>query len=784
MAATERFLWPAPRLAGVLVALLACGTALLAQAPAGRNRVTVADVVVEGNRTVPAQEIIGLLKTRPGQEFQPATVDEDVRALYATRKFATVEPVLRDLPDGRKKIHFLVAEFPSVVQEIIYKGARHVKEDDLNGITGVRKNAPLNPTANRVACQNIVNHYRDKGRLFATCELLRGDKPGDTQVVFNIDEGPVVKVRSISFVGNHFVSGPVLNTHIMSTARLPFPWNGDYNPAIVEADIHKLEEYFRNFGFHDVRVSCERQWTPDGREINLVFHVQEGMQYQLKDVPQVIGAKSTSPEELQRLVQTKRGAYYNEADLTKDMNRIKDYLGEGGRDARVQIVPFYPKDSPGVVQAQLEVEERQPAKVGQIFIVGNERTRQTVILRQVPLFPGQLLSYPKLREAERNLSRIGIFNSPDGAEHPTVTVLDPDSPSEFKDILVTVNEQSTGSILFGVGVNSDAGLQGSVVLNERNFDLFRPPMSIEDLFSGNAWRGGGQEFRMEAVPGTQLQRYTISFREPFLYDTPYSLGLSGYYYDRIFNEDEESRLGGRVTLGRKLTDQISASITGRIENVGIHSVSIFAPPDYQEVVGNNLLASVRASLTYDTRDSFLRATKGWLVDLSYEQFFGDHVFPQANLDVSKFFTVWQRNDGTGRHVLALHSQVGWSGTNTPVYERFFAGGFRSIRGFEFRGVGPDVNTFKTGGDFMLLNSAEYQIPIKADETIYLVGFVDSGTVESRVDIKDYRVTAGFGVRFVVPMLGPVPIALDFGFPIVKGPQDNTQVFSFWLGFFR
>src|SRR5262249_22078085 len=145
----------------------------------------------------------------------------------------------------------------------------------------------------------------------ATCELLKGDQPGDVQVVFNIDEGPVVKVRNISFVGNHFVSGPVLQTHIMSTARLPFPWNGDYNPAIVGADIHKLEEYFRRFGVDDVRVSCERQRTQDGREINVVFHVQEGMQYQLKDVPQVTGAKSVSPEELRPLGQTKRGSSYN-----------------------------------------------------------------------------------------------------------------------------------------------------------------------------------------------------------------------------------------------------------------------------------------------------------------------------------------------------------------------------------------------------------------------------------------------------------------------------------------
>ena len=119
-----------------------------------------------------------------------------------------------------------------------------------------------------------------------------------------------------------------------------------------------------------------------------------------------------------------------------------------------------------------------------------------------------------------------------------------------------------------------------------------------------------------------------------------------------------------------------------------------------------------------------------------------------------------------------------------MYERFFAGGFRSIRGFQFRGVGPDVNGFKTGGDFMLLNSLEYQVPLVAKDAIYAVGFIDSGTVESNVEIKDYRVSAGVGLRIVVPMLGQVPIALDFGFPIVKGPNDNTQVFSFWLGFFR
>ena len=119
----------------------------------------------------------------------------------------------------------------------------------------------------------------------------------------------------------------------------------------------------------------------------------------------------------------------------------------------------------------------------------------------------------------------------------------------------------------------------------------------------------------------------------------------------------------------------------------------------------------------------------------------------------------------------------------PAFKRFYAGGFRSLRGFPFRGVGPNVNGFEVGGDFMFLNSLEYQVPVKANDQLYLVALVDSGTVERDVEIKDYRVSAGVGLRLTVPMLGPVPIALDFGFPVVKGVEAPERLFSFWMGFF-
>jgi outer membrane protein assembly complex protein YaeT len=785
MQAMPRF-WPTVFVwAAVLAGLLLCRPSAPAQAPAPAARAIVSDILIEGNRLIPSEQIKVHLKTRIGSEYNPAVVEEDVRTLYATRQFANIVADKVDDGPGKVKVLFRFRDYPQTVEKVTYLGAKHLKEDELKELSMVREGTPLNPTTNHNACQRIVQRYNEQGRLFASCTLLKGADPADKEVIFNISEGDKVVVRNIRFVGNTFVSGGVLATHIATSRQWFHLIGGVYNPGMVENDVNELIKYYRSFGFHDVKVSREIQWA-DHAAIVLVFHIEEGLRYQVTDVPQVIGARTVPHEQLEALSQVKKMGYYDDKTIQGDVQRIKDWYGYNGEDVQVNPNSVWSKDTPGLCTVQYQIEEQPVARVGQIFIVGNERTRQNVILRQIPLYPGQILTYPDLRVAERNLTRLNIFAAtPDGATHPTVTVLNPESDSVFKDILVTVQEDNTGSLLFGLGVNSDSGLTGSIVLNERNFDIFRPPTSIDDLLSGNAWRGAGQEFRIEAVPGTSLQRYTVSFREPFLFDSPYSLQLSGYYYERIFNEYNEEREGARATIGRRLNQYWQASIGGRIENVNVSNVSVFAPVDYQSVVGDNFQVGVNVGLTRDSRDSFLRPTSGSVINFTAEEMTGDHTFTLASIDASKYFTVWQRNDGSGRHVLALHTQFGWASAATPVYERYFAGGFRTLRGFAFRGVGPDVNGFKVGGDFLWLNSAEYQIPVKANDQIYFVTFVDSGTVETNIGhLTDYRVSAGFGVRFVVPMLGQVPIALDFGFPIVKGPNDQTQVFNFWMGFFR
>jgi outer membrane protein assembly factor BamA len=766
----------------VLAGILLGSTAGLAQtAPVLSGRNTIQDVIIQGNVLVPAQRITSLIKTKPGANYQQETIDDDVRELVKSRLFRDVRVEVQTVTPGRVIVNFLCYEYPGTIQEIVYEGANHAKKDELNTITGLHKGSPMNPVMNKIACVSIVHYYNDKGRPFASCELKEGSKSTDTRVVFQITEGPEVKVRDIEFVGNTFVVGGVLETHITTSKAFLATFGGKFSPTIADMDVLKLQEYYRSFGFHDVKVSRELKWSADLQYVTLVFHIDEGTRYRVEG-SQVVGATEQQKDKLNAVGALQPG-FYEESKSKQGAQRIKDALGYEGINATVRENVIYDDKNPGLMTVNYQIIEQPPARVGQIQVIGNTVTRENVIRRQLLLYPGQILTYPDIRLSEDRLDRLGIFQK--GENRPTIGILNEDNPdSPYKDLLVRVEEDRTGSLMFGIGVNSDSGLTGSIVLNEKNFDICRFPTSFDDFLSNRAFRGAGQEFRVEVMPGTQVQRYDVSWREPSLFDSPYYYKQDLYYYTRAYTEYHESRLGGRETGGRRLDENWSVYASVRTEDVGVHEVPFYAPFDFQKVVGDNFLAGLKGGLVFDTRDSVLRPTKGLQMDLSYEQVLGDFTFPKFTVDATQYFTVWQRNDGSGRHVLALRSLLAIEGSQAPVFERYYAGGFQSLRGFAFRGVGPAFNGFELGGDFMWLNSIEYQVPIKSNDHLYFVTFLDSGTVEPRYDIRNYRVSAGVGLRVVVPMLGQLPIALDLGFPIVKGPEDHEQNFSFWLGFFH
>jgi len=389
-------------------------------------------------------------------------------------------------------------------------------------------------------------------------------------------------------------------------------------------------------------------------------------------------------------------------------------------------------------------------------------------------------------------------------------------PQQTVDVIFNGQETQTGRLMFGVGVNSDAGLVGNIVLDERNFDWRRPPRSFEDIRNGTAFRGAGQRFRINASPGSQVNRYLMSFQEPYLFDSPITLALSGSYFDRRFRDWDEQRLGGRVALGYQWVEKdLSANLAYRGESVRITNapsglaipavidpadplITPLIPPgtvispaipgnaDLAEALGGNSLHGFRLTVINDTRDNSFLPTQGRYLEMSGEYVTGTFEYPRVEADYRRFFLLRERPDHSGRHVLSFSTTVGWLGDNAPIYEHFFAGGFSTMRGFDFRGASPvdAARNVEVGGHFQWLNSVQYLFPVTADEMLHGVLFCDFGTVEREVEINDFRVVPGFGLRVTVAALGPAPIALDFGFPVNEAPTDDKQVFSFSMGFGR
>ncbi len=256
------------------LAFVAASQLVSAQNPA---KETVADVIVVGNRNIPTAKIMSYIRTRPGGECLQATLQADVARLTDTRMFRSV--VVRDsrLGDGRVQIYFEVQEYPNLIREIIFKNANHISEKDLEDMTRLRKGTPLDPTANRTACYEIQDALKKKGRYFASVVLEEGDKPSDSRVIFNISEGPIVRVRDTRFEGHFTLANSArLRTQIDTSRAFLKSMGGIFNPAVIDGDVIKLEDYFKDHGFINVRVSRELIFSDDIRLVDVVFHVVEG----------------------------------------------------------------------------------------------------------------------------------------------------------------------------------------------------------------------------------------------------------------------------------------------------------------------------------------------------------------------------------------------------------------------------------------------------------------------------------------------------------------------------
>jgi outer membrane protein insertion porin family len=751
---------------------------------APNNEPIVTKINFVGNRRWVSESLKNQIRTREGQPYNPEQARDDVRKLDATGRFIGGVRVEEYRTNEGIVLTFHVIE-RAVIEEIRFEGARHeFNHDELLNSAGIRKGGPMAVAINRVAAQKIEQLYHSKGYYFCQVHLAEGGKPEDTRVVFQITEGPVVRVKKLNIVGAQFVSATRLPYGAKTdTSDLMFGFFGsEYSPQEIEQDIGKIIDYYRGFGYFDVKVSKMVKPTPDMSGVEVTLVVEEGPRYLVREI-RVAGNKQLNNEILLAHNTLKPGQNYNEAEMKAGLKKMQDEYGQRGI-INTKVVPeFNYSSEPGAMTVVYKVEEGPNiTRAGEIKIVGNKVTRDDVIRKELRFMPGQILDVTKIRESERNLARLQIFKmDPQSGTAPRIYLEDTDVPSPYKNVIVEVEEDRTGSLNVGAAVGSDAGVNATISLFERNFDIFRVPTSFDDFVEGRAFRGGGQQFLIRAQPGNEFSNYSVSWTEPSLFNSDYSLTLAGYYNNRFFTEYHEQRTGGRIAVGKRLNDEWIFSVGFRAEDIQVSGVPAGAPVDYTSVIGGNSLFAPRVSFIRDTRDSFLRATEGNRFEVGFEQAFGSYSFPSVSVEDSQYWTVYQRPDGSGRHVIMFHGLMGVSGSDTPVFERYFAGGARNLRGFSFRGVGPDINGYKVGGDFQAIGTVEYQMPLESSDKLYAVAFCDFGTVENDVALRDFRLSVGAGLRIMIPMLSPAPIALDFGFPILKKATDERQVFSFTLG---
>lgn len=798
----------------------------------------LADVLIEGNKTVSTSQIRRQIKAQAGRPVTEQQIREDLRSLYDTRWFFSAERRYRMTDDGLVLI-YRVVERPRVTR-VEYRGNTHIKTKNLEKICELKVEDPYDVTTNHDAARRIEEEYRKKGFAFAKVTLLKGDSKDDREVVFLIDEGKKLTVMNLKFTGNEFryAYDGLLKTKLRTKrAFLGVPLlGGKYDPSTIEDDIAALKQYYNDLGFFDVdvkhRVSvADVRFNPlrkGSANVTIEYLISEGERYRLRDI-EFEGNRIFSDGDLRQDLQLASGEYFNARKLNTDARKMRSRYGKLGRlFATVETVPQF-LEQPGVVDLVYRIDEDRVYHIRRVNVQiegDHPHTRQSVVLNRILTDPGDPADPELIRRSERRLEneifergpangpRVQISKVPDlpvaRSEDGAVRGQSPESvlpqpanpmyqnmpqgdpfgraleepPPGWIDLDYHATEARTGRLMFGVGVNSDAGVVGSVILEEHNFDIMRPPHSWRDIANGTAWRGAGQRLRLEAVPGDIVSRYVISWSDPYFLNTDYSFGLSAFYYNRYYPDWDENRAGGRISLGRQFTHEISVSGALRLERVEFLNPDSYQPELVQKALGESFFSSLRVSAAHDTRDTPYLPAEGHFLQASFEQAVGDFQYPRAELEARQYFTTFSRPDGTGRHVLTLHGQLGWTDVDTPIFERFFAGGFQSFRGFAYRGVTPREFGIGIGGRWMALGGAEYKLPLTADEMVSLVAFTDVGTVEKKVAFEEFRVSVGVGLRLQIPAMGPAPIALDWAIPVAKTSFDDERLFSFYIGLNR
>ncbi len=765
-------------------------------APAGENGPIVRAINIQciGPKTVANSVILSNMRTTVGDVYSAASVEEDVRNLYATGFFTNL--AIKDTPLGDGVQVNVIVQPKPLVKDIVIRGAVQIKQARLKKEIKSKVGEPLSEQQISADTDKIKDFYLGRGynQVQVSYKIDTNDDFGRSVVTFIVSEGDRAYVEGVNFVGNDHLTTKELRKIMKTRKKNLFSFlnhSGLFKEDDFKQDLDNLRTYYNGKGYIDMEIKDVKYQYPSKGEMTVTITVFEGIQYTVGKID-FTGNTVYSKQELRNfrgypIVRMDEGKVFSPRAYTpekkepnedlptleNDIKRIRDLYGNKGY-IEMQISPQRLANvESGKIDILYQIVENSQSYVEQIIIQGNNRTKDKVIRRELAVAPGQIYDSVRAEQSKKRLENLQYFEKVDISPQDTTV-------ANRKNMVVTVEEKRTGSITFGAGFSSVDSLLGFVEISQGNFDIFNFPY----------FTGGGEKFRVKLQYGLERQDVDVEFKEPWFLEQRLSLGYNLFYHNATYLSDyyNERNYGASVSLSRAFGQFWAGSITYTLQQFDLYD---FASNSSQQLLmerGIRSDSSITLGMSYDTRDSVLLSRKGMHADFS-AQFAGGPLLGQTN--------IYKFQASAQKYVLLPYDLIltiaGSTGVadffgdcqNVPLFDRFFIGGSRSVRGFGNRDIGPiDNNNEPLGGDTMAYSNLELTFPImdRVRGAVFNdMGFLDARAFHYTDAFHELNMAAGLGLRLNLPI---GPLRLDYGIPYKDQGYNhsNTGKFSFDVGY--
>jgi len=738
--------------------------AVIASDDAQKTDKKVIGVEIIGNQIISTQTILSKMRTRKGAILRQQMVNDDIKRLYATKYFDDIQIKLEELPEGYK-LYVTVVEKP-VIKEIQISGHTIYKDEKLRKALGLVEGEVIDENKLNLGVEEIKKLYQKKGFRFieVKSDVQRDVRSGQATIKIQIEEGKKYKIAKVVFEGNKSFKSKELLKLMKNKPRKWFMF-GTFKEDEFDQDLERIYFQYQKEGFLDVKVAPEFAYDDKTHDMIVKVLIEEGQKY-ITGAVKFKGNQLFPESELWQELEMLPGLTYSQYYIAQDVEKLRSFYNERGyMDARV-IPDIQLNKESGKVEVLYEILEGDLYFVDKVVVRGNSKTRDQVIRRELRIRPGDRFDGEKIKKSKERLDNLNYF------EEVTYDTVPSESEPNRKDLVFRVKEKRTGELSFGGGVSSVDSFLGFAEISQKNFDLFNFPR----------FTGGGQSISLRARVGTISRNFSFSFVEPYLFGRPYAFGLDIYdnFRDNTNVDFDETRLGAGVTLSKLIRDVFRVGGGFTAEQVKLANLSSDAPQTVRDYEGSTFLLRNKIFSTYDSRDNYFAPTKGSQAGLNAELVGAGASYYMFNANYTKFFQVWKK------HLIEAGARVGvgngLSGTTeVPVFDRFYAGGLGSVRGFNYRRVGPIENGNAVGGQTMTVFNLDYTFPVPFLEIMRGVAFIDVGNVNResfKLDFSGFATSVGPGIKVKTP-LGP--IALYYGYPIFnKDTKDENGRFEFSL----